>query len=140
MKALAVYLHEHRVGALEQEASGRLAFSYHPGWLSTQEARPLSQSLPLEPRRFEHYRNPPLLRRSAPRCLGTRAGGARARHQRAQRLLVARPAGRRVCWRGDPARSGSAPDYRGRWVSGAQRSRAGRACARLPRRPLLAGT
>lgn len=82
MKILAVYLHGRHVGALEQDESGRLAFGYDPSWLSDADARPLSQSLPLEPRRFDHRETRPFFagllpdasaRERVARALGTSA-------------------------------------------------------------------
>ncbi|WP_269524953.1 type II toxin-antitoxin system HipA family toxin [Coraliomargarita parva] len=52
MKQLKVILQGNEVGCLEQGADGRIAFSYKPEWLANSEARPLSQSLPLQSQSF----------------------------------------------------------------------------------------
>ena len=49
MKQLIVYLLSDRVGTLEQDDSGLLAFRYDPQWLYAPGAMPLSRSLPLQP-------------------------------------------------------------------------------------------
>lgn len=51
-KQLAVWLSGHPVGTLAQ-IDGRLSFSYAPQWLMNPQARPLSQSLPLQPEPFD---------------------------------------------------------------------------------------
>ncbi|OQW86567.1 MAG: toxin HipA [Rhodoferax ferrireducens] len=51
-KQLAVWLSGHPVGTLAQ-IDGRLSFSYAPQWLMDPQARPLSQSLPLQPEPFD---------------------------------------------------------------------------------------
>ena len=51
-RQLAVWLSGHLVGTLAQ-IDGRLSFSYAPQWLMNAEARPLSQSLPLQPEPFD---------------------------------------------------------------------------------------
>jgi len=53
MRTLAVYLHEERVGELEQRDEGSLRFTYSPEWLSRENATPLSRMLPLTPETFE---------------------------------------------------------------------------------------
>lgn len=82
MKTLVVHLHGQHVGILEQDASGRLGFSYDDRWLAEKGARPLSQSLPLEPRRFGHREARPFFagllpeasaRERVARALGTSA-------------------------------------------------------------------
>ena len=47
MKRLKVYLHCNEVGLLEQDDSGLLSFRYTPEWLSREDARQLSRTLPL---------------------------------------------------------------------------------------------
>ncbi len=58
MKRLIVYLKGKAAGALTQDASGLLGFSYLPEWLSQPGAVPLSRSLPLreEPFHGKHAR------------------------------------------------------------------------------------
>lgn len=51
-RSLDVWLDGQLVGRLDQEA-GRLAFTYNPGWLDSQDAVPLSASLPLRPDAFD---------------------------------------------------------------------------------------
>ena len=53
MKTLAVYFHSEQVGILSQDILGRFSFQYDPGWLSNPQARPVSQSLPLQEDLFE---------------------------------------------------------------------------------------
>lgn len=48
-----VYLHEQRVGELEEDDSGLLRFTYAPQWLTTAGAKPLSRMLPLSAETFE---------------------------------------------------------------------------------------
>lgn len=45
MKQLIVYLLSDRVGTLEQDDSGLLAFRYDPQWLDAPGAMPLSRSI-----------------------------------------------------------------------------------------------
>jgi serine/threonine-protein kinase HipA len=52
MRKLNVFLAGQLVGELEQDASGRVRFGYHSGWLASERAAPLSASLPLRPERF----------------------------------------------------------------------------------------
>ena len=49
---LDVYLFEHLVGVLTQNASGELGFSYTASWLKNERAVALSQSLPLQTESF----------------------------------------------------------------------------------------
>lgn len=51
-RTLDVYLHRELVGRLLQDAEGRLRFGYTGDWLSNPAAVPISQSLPLEAKRF----------------------------------------------------------------------------------------
>ncbi|MFT6182188.1 MAG: serine/threonine-protein kinase HipA [Akkermansiaceae bacterium] len=51
-KLLDVYLHQNLVGQLEQDRQGRISFRYTSSWLSSAEAAPLSQSLPLQEKSF----------------------------------------------------------------------------------------
>ena len=53
-RVLAISWASRRVGTLEQADSGQLEFSYDPDWLSMAEPRPLSQSLPLQQKTFDH--------------------------------------------------------------------------------------
>jgi serine/threonine-protein kinase HipA len=53
MKALDVYFHSQLAGALEQTSEGRIEFRYREDWIQAEEARPLSQSLPLRTETFE---------------------------------------------------------------------------------------
>lgn len=53
MKKLTVYLHEQRIGELEEDDSGLLRFTYAPEWLAMSGARPLSRMLPLSAETFE---------------------------------------------------------------------------------------
>ena len=48
MKRLIVYLHDKRVGSLEQDESGLMQFHYDEMWLNRPDAIPLSRSLPLQ--------------------------------------------------------------------------------------------
>ncbi len=48
MNNLIVYLNTERVGALKQDDSGLLQFSYDQAWLEKPDAMPLSRSLPLQ--------------------------------------------------------------------------------------------
>lgn len=48
MKRLMVYLNNERVGALTQNASSLIQFTYRSEWLARKDAMPLSRSLPLE--------------------------------------------------------------------------------------------
>lgn len=50
---LGVYMNNRRVGTLSREPGGAIAFMYHPDWLATEGALPISLSLPL---REELYR------------------------------------------------------------------------------------
>jgi serine/threonine-protein kinase HipA len=49
---LAVYLNSQRVGRLDKEPSGAIAFTYHPDWLARDHALPVSLSLPLREQRY----------------------------------------------------------------------------------------
>lgn len=49
---LAVYLNRQRVGRLDKEPSGAIAFTYHPDWLAREHALPVSLSLPLREERY----------------------------------------------------------------------------------------
>ena len=51
-KELTVWLFDQHVGTLAQ-IDGRLDFTYAPEWLANTDATPLSQSLPLQPERFD---------------------------------------------------------------------------------------
>lgn len=53
MNTLTVYLHGEPVGALVQDSSGLLRFTYTPGWLERGDAIPLSRMLPLPPDPYE---------------------------------------------------------------------------------------
>ncbi|MFH1038632.1 MAG: type II toxin-antitoxin system HipA family toxin [PVC group bacterium] len=53
MKRLIVYLHNKRVGSLEQDESGLMQFRYDETWLNRPDAIPLSRSLPLQPEAFQ---------------------------------------------------------------------------------------
>jgi len=53
MKRLTVFLHERRVGELEQDDSGLLRFSYAAEWLTRDDAAPLSRMLPLTSEPYE---------------------------------------------------------------------------------------
>ena len=52
MKRLIVYLHDKRIGALEQDESGLMQFRYDETWLNRPDATPLSRSLPLQSESF----------------------------------------------------------------------------------------
>ena len=52
-KTLDVYLHNSLTGTLYQDRHGRISFTYHPEWLSNEDATPLSYSLPLQEQTFE---------------------------------------------------------------------------------------
>lgn len=47
MKSLSVFMNGYLVGKLIQEKSGANIFQYHPNWLNTSGARPISLSMPL---------------------------------------------------------------------------------------------
>lgn len=49
---LAVFLNSQRVGRLDKEPSGAIAFTYHPDWLARDHALPVSLSLPLREERY----------------------------------------------------------------------------------------
>ena len=49
---LAVFLNSRRVGRLDKEPSGAIAFTYHPDWLARDHALPVSLSLPLREERY----------------------------------------------------------------------------------------
>jgi len=51
-RTLDVYLHNNLVGHLIQDDGGQMLFQYVESWLTRQGATPLSQSLPLRPKRF----------------------------------------------------------------------------------------
>jgi serine/threonine-protein kinase HipA len=51
-RTLDVYLHDDLVGHLVQDDGGRMVFGYVESWLNKPGATPLSQSLPLRPKRF----------------------------------------------------------------------------------------
>ena len=53
MKALDVYFHGKLAGVLEQTPEGRIEFSYAEEWIQSENARPISQSLPLRAETFE---------------------------------------------------------------------------------------
>ena len=53
MSVLVVYLHEERVGELEQDDSDLLRFRYASDWLTRANAAPLSRTLPLTPETYE---------------------------------------------------------------------------------------
>lgn len=53
MKNLAVFLHEDRVGDLEQDDSGLLRFTYAAEWLAHAGAVPISRALPLASEPYE---------------------------------------------------------------------------------------
>jgi len=59
MKRLTVYLHEERVGELEQDDSGLLRFTYVSQWLARNDATPLSRMLPLTSETYEGRRARP---------------------------------------------------------------------------------
>lgn len=47
MRGLAVYMNGYLVGSLVQQNNGANTFQYHPDWLQTEGARPVSLSMPL---------------------------------------------------------------------------------------------
>lgn len=51
-RELKVYLGDSKVGLLVQDDSGDLSFTYASSWLESEEARPLSVSLPLRAEAF----------------------------------------------------------------------------------------
>lgn len=51
-RTLDVYLHKNLTGHLIQDNGGKMGFTYADAWLNTPGATPLSQSLPLRPKRF----------------------------------------------------------------------------------------
>ncbi|HXE31378.1 MAG TPA: type II toxin-antitoxin system HipA family toxin [Terriglobales bacterium] len=51
-RTLDVYLHEALAGQLMQDDGGQMSFHYTRDWLARPDAVPLSQSLPLRPKRF----------------------------------------------------------------------------------------
>lgn len=51
-RRLNVFLGDEKAGTLEQDAHGQIFFTYAPSWLNSAQAIPLSQSLPLEEKRF----------------------------------------------------------------------------------------
>lgn len=53
-KTLDVYLYSHLAGHLVRDAGGRMGFDYAETWLNKPGAMPLSQSLPLRTKRFNH--------------------------------------------------------------------------------------
>lgn len=53
MKKLAVFLHEERVGELEQDDSDVVRFTYAAEWLAKESAVPISRSLPLASEPYE---------------------------------------------------------------------------------------
>ena len=53
MKTLQVIYHGQRVGELHQTSTGRLSFAYAQAWLSSDDARTISNSLPLKANTFE---------------------------------------------------------------------------------------
>ncbi len=59
MRTLAVYLHEERVGQLEDSDGGQLRFTYSSEWLSREKATPLSRMLPLTSDTFKARRARP---------------------------------------------------------------------------------
>jgi len=56
MKKLTVYLHEEKVGELEQDDSGLLRFRYAAEWLARDDATSLSRMLPLTSETYEGKR------------------------------------------------------------------------------------
>ncbi|WP_411845699.1 type II toxin-antitoxin system HipA family toxin [Roseibacillus persicicus] len=58
-RTLDVYLHEERVGILEQDDSGATRFSYLEAWLQAPQAIPISQSLPLKGEAFNRKETRP---------------------------------------------------------------------------------
>jgi len=52
-KILEVFLHQNRVGQLEQDRHGRISFQYHDTWLNSKDSAPLSQSLLLRGESFD---------------------------------------------------------------------------------------
>lgn len=73
MKRLIVHLDSKPVGALEQDRSGLLSFTYAREWLDRAGAIPLSRSLPLQPEPFKGTRARPffagILPEEAPRAM-----------------------------------------------------------------------
>lgn len=57
MRACEVYLHGIKAGILAEEDNGTYTFAYDPTYLSQEECRPVSLTLPL---RSEPYRSPVL--------------------------------------------------------------------------------
>ena len=53
MKTLAVYFHNEKIGVLSQNTLGRFSFQYNAVWLTSPQAHPISQSLPLREDIFE---------------------------------------------------------------------------------------
>ena len=53
MKKLVVFLHEERVGELEQDNSDVVRFTYAAEWLAKESAAPISKSLPLASEPYE---------------------------------------------------------------------------------------
>ncbi|HUV97633.1 MAG TPA: HipA N-terminal domain-containing protein, partial [Acidobacteriaceae bacterium] len=53
-RTLDVYLFADFVGRLIQDDGGQMVFDYADGWLTSGRAAPLSQSLPLRPKRFRN--------------------------------------------------------------------------------------
>ncbi|MDH5723017.1 MAG: type II toxin-antitoxin system HipA family toxin [Alphaproteobacteria bacterium] len=51
-RILDVYLHQQLVGKLVQDDHGQMQFSYNSGWLSNENAVPLSHSMPLQEEPF----------------------------------------------------------------------------------------
>jgi len=52
-KILNVFLHQNLTGQLEQDRHGRISFRYDSSWLDSDDAIPLSQSLPLREAAFD---------------------------------------------------------------------------------------
>ena len=59
MRKLAVFLHEDKVGELEQDESGLLSFTYTPEWLAKDGATPISRMFPLTPESYDGKRTRP---------------------------------------------------------------------------------
>lgn len=59
MRKLAVFLHEDKVGELEQDESGLLSFTYTLEWLARDGATPISRMFPLTPKSYEGKRTRP---------------------------------------------------------------------------------
>lgn len=53
MKTLTVYFHSEKAGVLSQNTLGRFSFRYDATWLTSPQAHPISQSLPLREGIFE---------------------------------------------------------------------------------------